>query len=155
MTSPSAFAPRTSVAEVEEGDSFAPKFGPDGLIPCVVSDAGSADVLMVGYMNREALARTIETGIAHYWSRSRELLWRKGATSGLTQRVVEMRIDDDQDALWIRVEVDGNGASCHVGYHSCFYRAVNLPNTSLRFTESAKTFDPIAVYGDVSNPTRL
>lgn len=155
MTALFTFAPRTSIAEVEEGDSFAPKFGPDGLIPCVVSDAGNDDVLMVGYMNREALARTIETGIAHYWSRSRALLWRKGATSGLTQRVVEMRIDDDQDALWIRVEVAGSGASCHVGYRSCFYRAVDLPDATLRFTESAKTFDPIAVYGDVPNPTQL
>ncbi|MGF6873516.1 phosphoribosyl-AMP cyclohydrolase [Paraburkholderia sp. MM5477-R1] len=111
MTASLQFAPRTTVAEVEEGRSFSPRFGPDGLIPCVVSDAGRDDVLMVGYMNREALARTIETGIAHYWSRSRQTLWSKGATSGPTQRVVEMRIDDDQDALWIRVEVAGSGAS--------------------------------------------
>ncbi|MGF6506229.1 phosphoribosyl-AMP cyclohydrolase [Paraburkholderia sp. 32] len=155
MTASLQFAPRTSVTEVEEGRSLSPRFGPDGLIPCVVSDAGRDDVPMVGYMNREALARTIETGIAHYWSRSRQTLWSKGATSGLTQRVVEMRIDDDQDALWIRVEVAGSGASCHVGYRSCFYRAVDLPEATLRFTEGAKTFDPVAVYGDAPNPTQL
>ncbi|PRE45434.1 phosphoribosyl-AMP cyclohydrolase [Burkholderia multivorans] len=155
MTSTFNFAPRTSVTEVEEGCSFSPRFGPDGLIPCVVSDARQGDVLMVGYMNQEALARTIETGIAHYWSRSRHTLWSKGATSGLTQRVIEMRVDDDQDALWIRVEVAGSGASCHVGYRSCFYRMVELPEATLRFTENAKTFDPVAVYGDAPNPTQL
>lgn len=92
---------------------------------------------------------------AHYFSRSRQVLWHKGAASGLTQKIVEMRIDDDQDAVWLRVSVAGSGASCHVGYRSCFYRAVELPGGTLRFTEAAKTFDPIAVYGNVPNPTQL
>ena len=110
---------------------------------------------MVGYMNQEALRLTIASGEAHYFSRSRQVLWHKGATSGLTQKVVEMRVDDDQDALWLRVRVSGNGASCHVGYRSCFYRQVWLPTSTLRFTENVKTFDPLKVYGDVPNPTQL
>jgi phosphoribosyl-AMP cyclohydrolase len=114
---------------------------------------------MVAVMNREALARTIETGEAHYWSRSRQQLWHKGATSGLVQKVVEMRIDDDQDCVWLRVEIAG-GASCHVGYRSCFYRRVPVgaertQGTQLAFTEHEKAFDPKAVYGDAPNPTQL
>jgi phosphoribosyl-AMP cyclohydrolase len=115
---------------------------------------------MLGYMNAEALHRTIETGEAHYWSRSRRCLWHKGATSGLIQRVAELRIDDDQDAVWLRVRIDGS-ASCHVGYRSCFYRSVPVGRSladacrSLRFVETEKTFDPQAVYGDAPNPTRL
>ena len=92
---------------------------------------------------------------AHYFSRSRQVLWFKGASSGLTQKVVEMRIDDDQDAVWLRVHVAGSGASCHVGYRSCFYRAVNLPSGALDYVEVSKTFDPLLVYGDVANPTQL
>jgi phosphoribosyl-AMP cyclohydrolase len=149
------FAPRTSIEQVEEGMELAPKFDAHGLITCVTTEAATGELLMVGYMNREALQRTIATGEAHYFSRSRQVLWHKGATSGLTQKIVEMRIDDDQDAVWLRVQVAGSGASCHVGYRSCFYRAVDLPNGTLRFVEDAKTFDPIAVYGDVSNPTQL
>ena len=113
---------------------------------------------MHGYMNAEALQRTIATGEAHYWSRSRKALWHKGATSGLTQKVVEMRIDDDQDAVWLRVAVAGSGASCHVGYRSCFYRSVPLGGAgpvTLTFEETEKTFDPKAVYGDAPNPTQL
>ncbi|WP_407919387.1 phosphoribosyl-AMP cyclohydrolase [Chitinasiproducens palmae] len=149
-----------SVAQVEEGVQLAPRFDSDGLIACVTTDVTSGDVLMVGYMNREALERTIETGDAHYWSRARQVLWRKGATSGLTQSVVEMRIDDDQDAVWLRVRVAGSGASCHVGYRSCFYRRVRTGNErsaghDLVFTEEHKTFDPAEVYGDVANPTVL
>lgn len=159
-TTPSPFADRASVEQVEEGDALAPKFDADGLLPVVTTDAATGDVLMVGYMNAEALARTIETGEAHYWSRSRQVLWRKGATSGLVQKVVELRIDDDQDAVWLKVAVGGSGASCHVGYRSCFYRAVPVgappsPDLRLRFTEAAKTFDPQEVYGDAPNPTRL
>lgn len=155
------FALRESIEQVEEGCELAPKFDADGLIACITTDYASGDVLMLGYMNAEALRQSIATGEAHYWSRSRQLLWHKGATSGLVQRIVEMRIDDDQDAVWIRVSVDGSGASCHVGYRSCFYR--QIPVATLRqeegdhllFTESAKTFDPQLVYGDVPNPTQL
>ena len=159
--SPSAhFAKRVSVEQVEEGLALAPKFDTDGLIPCVTCDAESAEVLMLGYMNREALQRTIATGEAHYWSRSRQTLWHKGATSGLVQTVVELRIDDDQDAVWLRVTVAGSGASCHVGYRSCFYRAVELGRplgepARLTFTEPEKTFDEKAIYGDAPNPTKL
>ena len=154
------FAKRVSVAQVEEGRELAPKFDSDGLLPAVTSDAKSGEILMLGYMNAEALAKTIETGEAHYWSRSRTALWHKGATSGLVQRVVELRIDDDQDAVWLKVEVAGSGASCHVGYRSCFYRSVPTgkapsPQLELDFVEQEKTFDPKEVYGDAPNPTRL
>lgn len=151
----SLFAPRTSIEQVEEGSVLAPKFDADGLITCVTTDATSGELLMVGYMNADALQRTIDSGEAHYFSRSRQVLWHKGATSGLTQQVVEMRIDDDQDAVWLRVRVAGNGASCHVGYRSCFYRAVEVPGGAVRFVETTKTFDPVAVYGDAPNPTQL
>ena len=136
------------------------KLNEKGLIPAVVQDDDTGEVLMLGYMNREALLKTIETGEAHYWSRSRQVLWHKGATSGLVQKVVEMRIDDDQDAVWLKVSIPGD-ASCHVGYRSCFYRAVPLATgespaaLSLNFTESEKRFDPVAVYGDAPNPTKL
>lgn len=155
-----AFAPRTSVEQVEEGDRLAPKFDGEGLLPVVTTDAATGDVLMLGYMNAEALKRTVETGEAHYWSRSRATLWHKGATSGLVQKVVDLRIDDDQDAVWLMVEVAGSGASCHVGYRSCFYRSVPLgasvtPDLKLHFREDDKTFDPHEVYGDAPNPTRL
>jgi len=153
-------AARTSIEQVEEGAELAPKFDADGLITCVTTDAESGEVLMLGYMNADALARTITTGEAHYWSRSREVLWHKGATSGLVQRVVEMRIDDDQDAVWLRVKVAGSGASCHVGYRSCFYRQVpmgadRVNGEALVFVEQHKTFDPSHVYGDAPNPTKL
>lgn len=167
MTSPAPtngqrpwFAARTSVEEVEEGCRLAPKFDADGLIPVVTTDAQSGEVLMIGWMNDEALIRTIETGEAHYWSRSRAQIWHKGATSGLVQTVRDFRIDDDQDAVWLVVDVAGSGASCHVGYRSCFYRSVPVgtPGESpvtLRFEETEKTFDPAEVYGDAPNPTRL
>ncbi|MBN3724462.1 phosphoribosyl-AMP cyclohydrolase [Burkholderia sp. Ac-20379] len=155
-----ALASRDSIEQVEEGHALAPRFDHDGLIACVTTEAASGEVLMLGYMNREALALTIRTGEAHYWSRSRRSLWRKGATSGLVQRIEEMRVDDDQDAIWLRVSVDGSGASCHVGYRSCFYRRVPVgasyaQNPLLVFTESEKTFDPARVYGDAPNPTIL
>lgn len=154
------FAHRQSIEQVEEGHDLAPKFDRDGLIPVVTSDAASGEMLMHGYMNDEALRRTIETGEAHYYSRSRKMLWHKGATSRLVQRVVEMRIDDDQDSVWLRVDVAG-GASCHVGYRSCFYRSIPLGPLDndlaprLKFEESEKVFDPVAVYGDAPNPTKL
>lgn len=151
------FAARRSVHQVEEGADLAPRFDEHGLLPVVTTDAGSGEVLMLGYMNAEALRRTIATGEAHYWSRSRQCLWHKGATSGFVQRIVEMRVDDDQDALWLRVRVDGD-ASCHVGYRSCFYRSVPTGGdgpVALRFVETEKTFDPAEVYGDAPNPTQL
>ena len=154
------FAARTSVEQVEEGLVLAPRFDDDGLLPCVTTDNTTGDVLMLGYMNEEALTQTIVTGEAHYWSRSRQCLWHKGATSGLTQTVVDLRIDDDQDAIWLRVEVAGSGASCHVGYRSCFYRSVEVGSApggpvQLTFTESERTFDPEEVYGNAPNPTQL
>jgi phosphoribosyl-AMP cyclohydrolase len=151
------FQKRITVEQVEEGRDLAPKFDAEGLIPCVTTSAASGEVLMLGYMNEEALRKTIETGEAHYWSRSRKILWHKGATSGLVQRVVEMRIDDDQDAVWLRVDIPGD-ASCHVGYRSCFYRAVPIRQSgaaALEFREDKKLFDPQQVYGDAPNPTIL
>ncbi|MEM1211699.1 MAG: phosphoribosyl-AMP cyclohydrolase [Planctomycetota bacterium] len=152
-----AFSPRQSIEQVEEGHELAPKFDEHGLIPVVTTDFTSGEVLMHAYMNAEALKKTIELGEAVYWSRSREVLWHKGATSGLVQIVREMRIDDDQDCVWLRVDVQG-GASCHVGYRSCFYRAVPVADDAggpLGFTETEKVFDPQAVYGDAPNPTKL
>ncbi len=151
------FARRVSVEQVEEGRELAPKFDAAGLIPCVTTDFASGEVLMHAYMNSDALARTIELGDAVYWSRSRQELWHKGATSGLVQRVREIRIDYDQDCIWLRVDVQG-GASCHVGYRSCFYRSVPIGSQepqALQFVETLKVFDPQAVYGDAPNPTRV
>jgi len=121
---PIAFAPRGAKQELEEGGGFAPKFDADGLIVCITTEALSGDILMVAYMNRESLLLTIETGVAHYWSRSRQALWRKGDTSGQVQRVVEMRTDCDQDAILLKVEAGGDGRACHTGRRSCFYRRV-------------------------------
>jgi len=157
----SFFLPRVSIEQVEDGVQLAPKFDSKGLIPVVTTDAETGELLMHGYMNAEALAKTIETAEAHYYSRSREMLWHKGATSGLVQNVVEMRIDDDQDSVWLRVNVGGSGASCHVGYRSCFYRSIPLggdvaeASSNLKFEETEKVFDPKEVYGDVPSPTQL
>ncbi|KQQ31207.1 phosphoribosyl-AMP cyclohydrolase [Methylobacterium sp. Leaf123] len=118
------FASPGTRAAVEEGAGLTPRFGSDGLVACIAVDAGDGRVLMLAHMNAEALARTLETGEAWYWSRSRGELWHKGATSGQIQRVVEMRVDCDQDAILIRVEVGGDGGCCHTGRRSCFYRAV-------------------------------
>lgn len=153
-------AERSSVEFVEEGAFLAPKFDRNGLIPVVTTDALSGEVLMLGFMDAEALLRTIKTREAHYWSRSRGALWRKGATSGLVQKIVEMRIDDDQDAIWLRVHVEELGASCHVGYRSCFFRSIemSLPiqaPVALTFVEREKVFDPQEIYGDAPNPTKL
>ena len=152
------FHPRRTVVGVEEGSLLAPRFPMDGLMPCVTTDAGDGVVLMIGWMNAAALERTIKTGEAYYFSRTRQAIWHKGASSGLVQRVIEMRIDDDQDAIWLRVEVAGNGASCHVGYRSCFYRRVpvgSVADEALTFCEDSKLFDPAVVYGDAPNPTVL
>ncbi len=149
------FNDRVTIEQVEEGNELAPKFDEQGLIACVTTSAKTGEVLMLGYMNEEALRKTIETGEAHYFSRSRQVLWHKGATSGLVQKVTEMRIDDDQDAVWIAVDIPGD-ASCHVGYRSCFYRAVPLKTEApLEFREDKKMFDPKDVYGDAPNPTIL
>jgi phosphoribosyl-AMP cyclohydrolase len=131
----------------EEGLAFAPAFDASGLVTCVATDAKSGDVLMVAHMNEEALRKTIETGDAWYYSRSRKKLWRKGETSGHVQRVIEIRMDCDQDAVWIRVEQAGGGA-CHTGRRSCFYRAVRDVNgaTKLAFVDADKAFDPGEVY---------
>lgn len=137
-----------SLKDREEGRTLAPKFDADGLVTCVATDVWTGEVLMVAHMNAEALKRTIESGDAWYYSRSRKALWKKGETSGHTQRVREMRVDCDQDAVWIRVEQAGPGA-CHTGRRSCFYRAVPLKGTgavTLEFQDADKTFDPGAVY---------
>jgi len=159
MHIPAQFADRCSVEQVEEGPELAPKFDANGLLPCVTADAASGEVLMLGWMNAGALRLTIATSQAHYWSRSRQVLWHKGATSGLVQQVVEMRIDDDQDALWLRVRLQAgrhsDPASCHVGYRSCFYRSVEPGSGKLRFVEAVRTFEPRVVYGDAPNPTLL
>ena len=144
------FAPQGTPEQVEEGRVFAPKFDADGLIGCIVADAWSGEVLMFAYMNAEALARSIESGEAWYFSRSRGRLWKKGEVSGHGQRVVEMRVDCDQDALLLRVEQTGAGA-CHTGRESCFYRSVPLREPALRtltlkFVGDRK-FDPTEVYG--------
>jgi phosphoribosyl-AMP cyclohydrolase len=142
-----AFAAPGSTKEVEDGLALTPKFDADGLVTCVATDAQSGELLMVAHMNAEALARTIATGEAWYFSRSRKKLWRKGEESGHTQRVVEMRIDCDQDAVWIKVEQQGPGA-CHTGRRSCFYRLVPLGKegaVTLAF-DGDKTFDPKSVY---------
>ena len=152
------FKKRRSVYEVEEGTELQPKFDDRGLIPAVTSHYLTKNILMHGYMNKEALLKTIQTGYAHYWSRSRKCIWKKGETSGLLQKIKEIRIDDDQDCIWIEVEVLGNGASCHVGYKSCFYRKINLDKESkhdLVFVEKEKIFEPNEVYGNAPNPTKL
>jgi len=156
------FAKRVSVEQIEEGHELAPKFDEHGLMHVVTTSAKTGEVLMLGYMNEEALRLTVKPGEAHYWSRSRKVLWHKGASSGLVQKVVEMRIDDDQDAVWLRVEIGGNlgEASCHVGYRSCFYRSIPIGQdeakpATLNFEEHELTFDPKAIYGDVPNPTQI
>ena len=153
------FKERKTVEQVEESSELAPKFDENGLMPVVTTDANTGDVLMLGYQNEEALKKTIETGEAHYWSRSRKCLWHKGASSGLIQKVKDIRIDDDQDSIWLMVELQGLEASCHVGYKSCFYRSIPVGNIKqeikLKFKEDKKTFDPDEVYGDAPNPTKL
>ena len=130
----------------EEGLTFQPKFDANGLVTCVATDVATGDVLMVAHMNAEALRKTIETGEGWYYSRSRKSLWKKGESSGHVQRVIEMRMDCDQDAVWIRVEQAG--AACHTGRRSCFYRAVANEGgqAALTFVDADKMFDPAKVY---------
>ena len=154
------FKKRNSVYEVEEGKFLSPKFDEKGLIPVITTDHKTGEVLMHGYMNLEAMKKTIETGEAHYWSRSRKSVWHKGKTSGFTQKVIQIRIDDDQDSVWLNVDI-GNGASCHVGYKSCFYISVPLgkiiepEKIEMKFEEKEKKFDPKEVYKGQPNPTKL
>ncbi len=152
------FEKRKSIQQVEESNELAPKFDEKGLIPVVTTDFVSGEVLMQGYMNEEAFKQTIDLGEAVYYSRSRKSLWHKGKTSGLIQKIKEIRIDDDQDCIWLRVDVIG-GASCHVGYRSCFYRSVPFREKNsklfLKFEEKEKVFDPKKVYGNTPNPTKL
>ncbi len=154
------FKKRESVLEVEEGKLLSPKFDDNGLISVTTTDYKSGEILMHGYMNEEALKKTIEKKEAYYWSRSKNALWHKGKTSGFVQIVKELRIDDDQDALWMSVDI-GDGASCHVGYKSCFYRSIPLgpikdtKNLKIEFKEKDKKFDPEKVYKGQPNPTKL
>ena len=154
------FKKRENVLEIEEGNLLSPKFDNDGLIPVITMCSKTKEILMHSYMNVEALKKTIETKEAYYWSRSRKDIWHKGKTSGFIQKVIDLRIDDDQDALWMSVDI-GNGSSCHVGYKSCFYRSIPLgpikdPEViELRFKEKEKKFDPKKVYKDQPNPTKI
>ena len=154
------FKKRDNIKEVEEGKYLQPKFDENGLIPVITKDYKSGDILMHGYMNDESLKKTIETKEAHYWSRSRKKIWHKGQVSGFVQKIKKIRIDDDQDSVWLSVDI-GNGASCHVGYKSCFYRSIplgkikDLEKLEMKFEETEKTFDPKKIYKDEPNPTKL
>ena len=154
------FKKRENVADIEEGSLLSPKFDNDGLIPVITTDFQTKEVLMQGFMNSEALKKTIETKEAHYWSRSRKEVWHKGETSGFKQKVIEMRIDDDQDSIWMSVDI-GDGASCHVGYKSCFYRSIPLgkiqdpKKVEMELKDKKKKFDPDVVYKGKPNPTKI
>ena len=154
------FKKREKVKEIEEGKYLSPKFNKEGLIPVITMDAKSKEILMHGYMNDEALKKTIETKEVHYWSRSRRKIWHKGEISGFKQKVVEMKVDDDQDAIWLTVDI-GNGISCHVGYRSCFYRNIplgqikDLEQIKMDFKERKKLFDPEKIYKNKPNPTKI
>ncbi len=143
------FAPRGDHEQIEEGTTFAPKFDDAGLIPAIVTDAGSGDVLMFAWMNAEALHLTLEEGVATFYSRSREKLWKKGETSGEILKVVEVRTDCDQDVIWLKVEPQGRGAACHTGRRSCFYRVVRSGDDGFRLEpkDAERIFDPSQVYG--------
>ena len=154
------FKKRDNIKEVEEGKYLSPKFDENGLIPVITTDFRTGELLMHGYMNDKALKKTIETKEAYYWSRSKKNIWHKGQVSGFVQIVKEIRIDDDQDSVWLSVDI-GNGASCHVGYRSCFYRSIplgkikNEEELEMEFKEKKKIFDPKKVYKDEPNPTKL
>ena len=154
------FKKRDNIKEVEEGKYLEPKFDENGLIPVITTDFKTGDILMHGYMNDESLKKTIETKEAYYWSRSKKKIWHKGQVSGFIQKIKEMRIDDDQDSIWLSVDI-GVGASCHVGYRSCFYRSIPLgkikndQDFEIEFKEKKKIFDPKKVYKNEPNPTKL
>lgn len=146
------FGSRDDRQALEEGTVLSPKFDANGLIPAIATDIDTGEILMLAYMNEESLKKTIELGEAVYYSRSRQEIWHKGATSGHVQKVKSLRTDCDQDAIWMQVEQIG-GAACHVGYKSCFYREIPTGNDAhsetyrLEFTESEKAYDPEKVYG--------
>lgn len=144
--------PPSDKKALEEGSAFSPRFGPDGLITAIATDAGDGELLMVAHMNAEALAMTIETGIAHYWSRSRATIWKKGESSGNLQTVIEIRTDCDQDAVWLKVRVSGKDATCHTGRRSCFYRIVTSGDggTRLVHDDQEPRFDPDEIYSSHS-----
>ena len=154
------FKKRNNIKDVEEGKYLSPKFDENGLIPVVTTDFRTGELLMHGYMNDKALKKTIETKEAYYWSRSKKNIWHKGQVSGFIQKVKEIRIDDDQDSVWLSVDI-GSGSSCHVGYRSCFYRSIPLgkikdeEKLEIEFKETEKTFDPKKIYKDELNPTKL
>ena len=154
------FKKRENVTDIEEGKYLSPKFNEKGLIPVITMDVKTKEILMHGYMNDEALKKTIESKEAHYWSRSRNKIWHKGQVSGFVQKVKEIRIDDDQDSIWLLVDI-GKGASCHVGYRSCFYRSIPLgkiendEKLEIEFKEKKKFFDPKKVYKNEPSPTKL
>ncbi len=154
------FKKRENVAAIEEGKLLSPKFDNNGLIPVVTTDYKTGEVLMHGYMNSESLKKTIENKEAYYWSRSRKEIWHKGETSGFVQKVIEIRIDDDQDSIWMSVDI-GDGASCHVGYKSCYYRSVPLgkiqdtEKVEMEFKDKKKKFDPKVIYKGKPNPTKI
>ncbi|WP_019173394.1 phosphoribosyl-AMP cyclohydrolase [Pseudaminobacter salicylatoxidans] len=152
MTAPEFEEAPNDKKALEDGTAFTPRFDANGLVTAVVTDAGDGILLMVAHMNAQALALTIETGIAHYWSRSRNALWKKGETSGNFQRVVEMRTDCDQDAVWLRVNVLGHDATCHTGRRSCFYRKVERRDGIVTLTGdgSAPLFDAKKTYLDAT-----
>ena len=154
------FKKRDSIKDIEEGKYLSPKFDDNGLIPVITTNCKNGEILMHGYMNDEALKKTIETKEAHYWSRGRKKIWHKGQISGFKQKVKEIRIDDDQDSISLAVDI-GNGASCHVGFRSCFYRSIplgkitNTEKLKMKFKENKKIFDPKKVYKDEPSPTKL
>ena len=154
------FKKRHTIKEVEEGKYLSPKFDENGLIPVITSNFKTGNILMHGYMNSEALKKTIETKEAHYWSRSRKKVWHKGQVSKFIQKIIEIRIDDDQDSVWLSVDI-GDGSSCHVGYRSCFYRSIplgkidNARQIQMEFEEKEKKFDPDEVYKGQPNPTKV
>jgi len=154
------FKKRNNIKEIEEGKYLSPKFDVSGLIPTITTDYHTGDILMHGYMNEESFKKTIENKEAFYWSRSRKKIWHKGQVSGFVQKIKEIRIDDDQDSVWLSVDI-GKGASCHVGYKSCFYRSIplgrveNYEKLEMEFKEKNKMFDPTKIYKDEPNPTKL
>ena len=153
------FEERKSVFEVEEGKSLQPKFDKNGLIPVITVNFSDNQILMHSYMNKEAFQKSINTKQAHYWSRSRKSIWKKGEISGLSQEIIEIKVDDDQDCVIFFVKLGGLQASCHVGYKSCFYRKISKKsskfNNNLEFTEDKKIFDPKKIYSNTPNPTKL
>lgn len=142
-------APSADKKILEEGLAFTPKFDDHGLVTAVVTDARDGELLMVAHMNAEAIALTLETGIGHYYSRSRAKIWKKGESSGNLQTVKEIKVDCDQDAIWLKVEVAGHDATCHTGRRSCFYRTAQLADgkASLKIADDHRHFDPDHVYG--------